>query len=82
MTKNQIPRIIKSKIYKDKRGSLKEIFKSKDYNKAILPKEDELLIFPANLMHLPKISPGSKTSRRVIAGTISKVKYKSSKTLM
>ena len=33
MTKNQIPRIIKSKIYKDKRGSLKEIFKSKDYNK-------------------------------------------------
>ena len=57
-------------------------FKSKDYNKAILPKEDELLIFPANLMHLPKISPGSKTSRRVIAGTISKVKYKSNKTLM
>ena len=26
-------KIIKSKIYKDKRGSLKEIFKSKDYNK-------------------------------------------------
>lgn len=57
-------------------------FKSKDYNKAILPKEDELLIFPADLLHLPKISPGSKTNRRVIAGTISKVKYKSSKTLM
>jgi len=33
MKNNQIPKIIKSKIYKDKRGSLKEIFKSKDYNK-------------------------------------------------
>lgn len=33
MKSNQIPKIIKSKIYKDKRGSLKEIFKSKDYNK-------------------------------------------------
>ena len=28
MKNNQIPKIIKSKIYKDKRGSLKEIFKS------------------------------------------------------
>jgi len=33
MKNNQIPKIIKSKIHKDKRGSLKEIFKSKDYNK-------------------------------------------------
>tara|TARA_B100001029_G_C14983141_1_gene407279 strand:+ start:218 stop:733 length:516 start_codon:yes stop_codon:yes gene_type:complete len=33
MKNNQIPKIIKSKIYKDKRGSLKEIFKSKDYKK-------------------------------------------------
>ena len=28
-----IPKVIKSKLHKDKRGSLKEIFKSKDYNK-------------------------------------------------
>tara|TARA_X000000950_G_scaffold209394_1_gene251786 strand:- start:1471 stop:1986 length:516 start_codon:yes stop_codon:yes gene_type:complete len=28
-----IPKIIKSKLHKDKRGSLKEIFKSKDYKK-------------------------------------------------
>lgn len=57
-------------------------FKSKDYNKAILPKEDELLVFPADLLHFPKTSPNSRINRRVVAGTISKVKYKTTKTLM
>ena len=33
MKKIKIPKIIKSKLHKDKRGSLKEIFRSKDYNK-------------------------------------------------
>ena len=33
MKEIKIPKILKSKLHKDKRGSLKEIFKSKDYNK-------------------------------------------------
>lgn len=33
MNNVQIPKIIKNKLHIDKRGSLKEIFKSKDYNK-------------------------------------------------
>tara|TARA_B100001121_G_C18663919_1_gene610340 strand:- start:1040 stop:1555 length:516 start_codon:yes stop_codon:yes gene_type:complete len=33
MKEIKIPKIIKSKLHKDKRGSLKEIFKAKDYNK-------------------------------------------------
>ena len=56
-------------------------FKSKDYNKPILPKEDELLVFPIDLLHFPKTSPNSRINRRVV-GTISKVKYKTTKTLM
>lgn len=45
-----------------------------EYN--ILPKPGDLLIFPAELWHLPKVNPKSNEKRRVLAGTFSVLDYR------
>jgi len=49
----------------------KLFFKTKLNNEiSILPQEDDIFIFPADLEHRPEISPNSNKSRIVIAGNV------------
>ncbi len=49
----------------------KLFFKTKSNNEiSILPEEDDIFIFPADLEHRPEISPNSNKSRIVIAGNV------------
>ena len=57
-------------------------FKKDDEVISFLPEVGELLIFPADLLHLPKVNPKSLKKRRVIGGIISKVSYKTENTLL
>ena len=57
-------------------------FKDKKEVISFIPEVGELLIFPAELLHFPKVNPLSEEKRRVIAGTISKCEYKSEKTFL
>ena len=57
-------------------------FKQGNVIESFLPRPGDLLIFPADLLHLPKVNPSSNKNRRIIGGIISPISYKSKKTLM
>jgi len=57
-------------------------FKEGDEVQSFLPEQGDLIIFPANLLHLPKVNPLSDKNRRIIGGIISPISYKSKKTLI
>jgi len=48
-------------------------FKINDEEFSILPKEGELLLFPANVLHMPNTNTSSNKDRIVLAGTLSKI---------
>jgi len=57
-------------------------FKDDNETISMLPEVGDLLIFPSDLKHLPKVNPTSTINRRVIGGIISSVSYKTKKTLL
>ena len=49
------------------------VFKIDNKEYSILPKEGELLIFPADVLHMPNTNTSSIKDRIVLAGTLSKI---------
>jgi len=49
------------------------VFKIDNKEYSILPKEGELLIFPADVLHMPDTNTSSIKDRMVLAGTLSKI---------
>jgi len=49
------------------------VFKIDNKEYSILPKEGELLIFPADVLHMPNTNTSSIKDRIVLAGTVSKI---------
>lgn len=58
------------------------LFKVNNNEISYTPKLGDILIFPAELMHVPTSNPNSNIKRKVIVGTFSQINFKDKKTLI